>query len=109
MSDTDIVTRLRASTALMASACSVRMDLWQEHSTGALSAANEIERLRATITALRGALAECADELAAEIESRTPAEEYLAPAEYARRMANINRDMAPVLRARALLATERET
>lgn len=44
--------RLRASTALMATTASVRMDVWQDHSTAALEAAAAIESLVAVLDAL---------------------------------------------------------
>jgi len=46
---------VRNSTALMASTASVRMDVWQDHSTAALKSADAIEALTAEVAALRGA------------------------------------------------------
>lgn len=43
--------RLRASTALMATTASVRMDVWQDHSTATLEAAAAIESLVALVNA----------------------------------------------------------
>ena len=71
------------------------------------TAAVEIRRLHSENAALRSALRECADDLAGEIEARCPPELRRGP-DAARKY---ERDMAPVLRARALLAstTEGET
>lgn len=46
--------RLRASTALMATTASVRMDVWQDHSTAALEAAAAIESLVAALRQIDG-------------------------------------------------------
>lgn len=52
---TDIVERLRLTTEQMANNCSVNMLLWCEHSGAALEAADEIERLRLSLSEARGA------------------------------------------------------
>ena len=55
---TDLVKRLRQTTAKMASACSAPMGLWQDHATAALKAANRIEELERQNAALRASLRE---------------------------------------------------
>ena len=58
-----------------------------------------ITGLRAEIVALRSALRECADDLAGEIDARNAGDALKYPTMKAR----YDRDMAPVVRARALL------
>lgn len=94
MADRDIVDRLAA----MLTRNTLEIDL--DYARRRLATRDDAI---AEIRALRSALRNCADDLAAEIEARTPVKDYHAPHEYARRMANIERDMAPVLRARELL------
>lgn len=50
----DIVEMLRSTTAKMASQCRVPMDLWQDHSTAALQAADEVDRLRRDLAEAQG-------------------------------------------------------
>jgi hypothetical protein len=64
-----------------------------------LEAANEIERLQAENARLREALKECADDLEAEITHRYG---EMVP-KYPRERLKRDKDMAPVLKARALL------
>jgi hypothetical protein len=59
----------------------------------------DLERAAAEIVALRSALRECADDLAGEIDARNAGDMLKYPTMKAR----YDRDMEPVVRARALL------
>lgn len=95
MSDTDIVTRLcDGCVYLPATAAGMSSGGVDEGATDDLMA-----KAAAEITALRSALRECADDLAGEIDARCPP----AFTAYEGERRKYDRDMAPVLRARALL------
>ena len=75
------------------------MNTWHEFPDKIVRERDEIEQLRTENAALRECLRECADDLEAELDARYRPHDNIHPAMERR----YDRDMEPVLRARALL------